>query len=215
MTTLDLTQKNVFGVALNFEALMAMHEQEFKQKPYLQPPKTPVLFVKPPATYNSTRRIPLNGLTKLQTGANIAVVIGRQATRVKAAEALCYVRGITVANDYSAPIDSYYRPAIVAKCRDGSFSISSEVVPCNEQLDLDNLTLTLQVNGKEVQREHSQNWVRNIPTLIESITDFMTLNEGDVLLTGTPANTVYVQAGDTVTAAIEGLCTLTDEITAE
>jgi|SRR5690625_965525 len=212
MHSLDLTGKYVFGVALNFKALLAQHEQEFNQKPYLKPPQSPVLFVKPPVTYNLSRRVPLDGLQKLQTGANIAIVIGKRASRVRAEDALDYVRGVTVANDYSAPITSYYRPAVVAKCRDNSLSICPEVTPLKDIDNLDDLVLTLSINGVEQQRENSSNWVRSVPQLLAAITEFMTLNEGDVLLTGTPANTVFAQAGDRVEAAIQGVCTLTDEI---
>ena len=215
MQLLDLTNKTVFGVALNFKALMEKHQDEFNAKPYMAPPKTPVLFIKPPVTYNTTRRIPLDGLDQLQTGANIALVMGKTATRVSQADALDYVAGITVANDYSAPIESYYRPAVVAKCRDNSFSIAARIVPLSEISDLNQLRLSLSVNGEEKQHDLSSNWVRTIPELIESITEFMTLHEGDVLLTGTPADNVYVQAGDVVVARIEGVCELEDQIVGE
>lgn len=215
MSQLDLTDKTVFGVALNFKSLMELHKFEFNKKPYVTLPKKPVLFIKTPNTYNLTNIVSIGNLKKIQTGVNIAVVIGKDATRVTKEKALDYVKGITVANDYSLPIDSYYRPAVVAKCRDGFFTINETVTPLSKVEDLDNLTLTLSVNGEEKQRESSQNWVRNLPELLETITEFMTLHEGDVLLTGTPANNVYVSTGDEVIACIEGVCTLIDTIDGE
>lgn len=215
MLSLDLTDKTVFGVALNFKALMEQHQAEFNAKPHLAPPKTPVLFIKPPVTYNLSHRVPLDGLEKMQTGANIAIVMAKKATRVTKANALEYVKGITVANDYSAPIESYYRPAVVAKCRDNSLSICSTITPLSEIADVNQLKLTLSVNGEEKQVEVSSNWVRDIPELLEAITEFMTLHEGDVLLTGTPANNIYVKEGDVVVASIEGVCELKDQIVGE
>ncbi|MDG9730306.1 fumarylacetoacetate hydrolase family protein [Ignatzschineria sp. RMDPL8A] len=215
MSQLDLTNKTVFGVALNFKSLMESHQAAFNEKPYVAPPKKPVLFIKTPNTYNLTHVVPAGNLEKVQTGANIAIVMGKDATRVTKENALEYVKGITVANDYSLPIESYYRPAVVAKCRDGFFTINETITPLSEIADLNNLTLTLSVNGDEKQRETSENWVRDLPELLETITEFMTLHEGDVLLTGTPANNIYVSAGDKVTASIEGISTLTDTISGE
>ncbi|MCP6134942.1 fumarylacetoacetate hydrolase family protein, partial [Klebsiella pneumoniae] len=55
---------------------------------------------------------------RLQPGPALGVVIGKNASRVSAADALAHVAGYTIVNEYSLPEDSYYRPAVKAKCRD-------------------------------------------------------------------------------------------------
>lgn len=214
MFQFEIKDRNVFGVALNYKSLLEMNDSSFHEKPYVAPPTRPVLFIKPPNTYNTTHQIQIdNG--RVQLGANIALVIGKDATRVTKDNALDYIKGITVANDFSAPSDSYYRPAVVAKCRDGYFSISENALPLSEIQDLNNLELVLEVNGQEVQRDNSANWVRDIPELIETITEFMTLYEGDVLLLGTPAGFHFATAGDKVTVKLDDLLSLEDTIKGE
>lgn len=213
MFQFEIKDKNVFGVALNYKSLYENNHDAFHEKPYIAPPKRPVLFIKPPNTYNSSHKITTND--KVQIGANIALVIGKNATRVSQSNALDFIKGITVANDYSAPSDSYYRPAVVAKCRDGYFSISEQALPLSNITDLNNLDLILEVNGKEVQRDNSANWVRNIPELLETITEFMTLHEGDVLLLGTPSGFYFANPGDKVTVKLDHLLSLEDTIVGE
>ncbi len=210
MFQFEIKDKNVFGVALNYKSLLEMNDASFHEKPYVAPPKRPVLFIKPPNTYNDTHQIKAG--EKVQLGANIALVIGKDATRVTQENALEYVKGVTIANDYSAPSESYYRPAVVAKCRDGYFSISPNAIPISDIKDLNNLELSLEVNGTEVQRDNSKNWVRNIPLLLETITEFMTLREGDILLLGTPSGFHFAKEGDKVTVKLDNLLTLEDTI---
>lgn len=213
MFQFEIEDKNVFGVALNYKSLLEINNAAFQEKPYVAPPKRPVLFIKPPNTYNKTHKITV--ADTVQLGANIALVIGKDATRVTQENALDYVKGITVANDYSAPSESYYRPAVVAKCRDGYFSISEQAIPLSAIKDLNNLELILEVNGQEVQRDNSANWVRNIPELLETITEFMTLYEGDILLLGTPSGFHFAHDGDQVTVKLDNLLSLEDTIVGE
>ncbi len=211
MFQFEIKGRNVFGVALNYKSLLELNNASFHDKPYVAPPKRPVLFIKPPNTYNFTHQISIDD-EKVQLGANIALVIGKDATRVTKDTALNYVKGITVANDYSAPSESYYRPAVVAKCRDGYFSIAKKALPLTDIQDLNNLELSLEVNGAEVQRDNSANWVRDIPELLETITEFMTLREGDILLLGTPSGFYFAHQGDKVTVKLGNLLSLEDQI---
>lgn len=214
MFQFEIKDHNVFGVALNYKSLLEMNHNAFHEKPYIEPPKRPVLFIKPPNTYNDTHQIAIRD-EKVQLGANIALVIGKKATRVSRDNALDFIKGITIANDYCAPSESYYRPAVVAKCRDGYFSIHKTALPLSSISDLNNLDLILMVNGKEVQRDNSANWVRDIPELLVTITEFMTLHEGDILLLGTPAGFHFANAGDNVTVKLDDLLSLEDTIVEE
>ncbi|MCY1562289.1 Homoprotocatechuate catabolism bifunctional isomerase/decarboxylase [compost metagenome] len=102
-----------------------------------------------------------------------------------------------------------------AKCRDGFCPIGPEFVPAANVQNPHALTLKLFVNGELRQENSTANLVRGIPQLIEEISEFMTLHEGDVLITGTPEGRVDVQPGDHVEVEITGLGRLANTLVAE
>ncbi|SFV09744.1 fumarylacetoacetate hydrolase family protein [Pseudomonas sp. OV546] len=213
----DVATGTLFGVALNYQGLLKQHLAEFEAPPYQKPPVKPVLFIKTPNTRNQNGGDvvhPGQG-ERLQPGPALAVVMGKDASRVSAADALDYVAGFTLVNEFSLPEDSYYRPAVKAKCRDGFCAIGPELVPTAQLDDLHSLAITLYVNGEIRQQNTTANFVRSIPLLIAEISEFMTLHAGDVLITGTPEGRVDVQPGDTVEVEISGLGRLVNHIKAE
>ncbi|MBP5102089.1 fumarylacetoacetate hydrolase family protein [Pseudomonas protegens] len=207
----------LFGVALNYQGLLQSHLQSFTQPPYQKPPVKPVLFIKTPNTRNS-HEAPVvfpQGVERLQPGPALGVVIGKRASRVRLEDALEHVAGYTIINEFSLPEDSYYRPAVKAKCRDGFCALGPELVPAAEVPDPHALSLELWVNGERVQHNSTANLVRSIPQLIAEISEFMTLHPGDVLITGTPEGRVDVRPGDRVEVQISGLGRLANTIVAE
>lgn len=207
----------LFGVALNYRGLLQSHLQQFEQPPYQQPPVKPVLFIKTPNTRNS-HGLPVifpKDVERLQPGPALGVVIGRTASRVSPAEAMRHVAGYTIVNEFSLPEDSYYRPAVKAKCRDGFCPIGPELVPADKVADPGALELRLYINGVLCQTGNTADWVRGIPELIAELSEFMTLYEGDVLITGTPEGRVDVKPGDEVTVEIDGLGRLVNTVAAE
>ncbi|MDS9873659.1 fumarylacetoacetate hydrolase family protein [Pseudomonas protegens] len=207
----------LFGVALNYQGLLQSHLQSFTQPPYQKPPVKPVLFIKTPNTRNS-HEAPVvfpQGVERLQPGPALGVVIGKRASRVRLEDALEHVAGYTIVNEFSLPEDSYYRPAVKAKCRDGFCALGPELVPAAEVPDPHALSLELWVNGERVQHNSTANLVRSIPQLIAEISEFMTLHPGDVLITGTPEGRVDVRPDDRVEVQISGLGRLANTIVAE
>ncbi|ERS13274.1 fumarylacetoacetate hydrolase family protein [Alloalcanivorax xenomutans] len=199
----------LFGVALNYRSLLEARLPEFHQPPYQKPPEKPVLFIKTPNTRNAHQgTVARPQGERLQPGPALGVVIGRRASRVSEQDALDYVRGYTVVNEFSLPEDSYYRPAIKAKCRDGFCALGPWWVDRDDIANPHDLTLTLTVNGVEKQRGSTADLIRPIPRLIAELSEFMTLNEGDVLITGTPPGRVDVSEGDQVDTTIESIGTL-------
>lgn len=215
MTTLDLTNQTVFGVALNYQTVMAEHAKTFTEKPYIFLPKKPVLFIKTPNTYNFTGKVIKPSNERLQAGATLAVVIGRSASRVAIADALSYVKGVVVGNELSLPEESFYRPAIKAKCRDGFMALSQNIVPLSDIPNVNGLAIKVSLNGEVKQEANTNEWIRDISALISEITDYMTLHEGDVLLTGTPAGRFDLAVGDEVTITIENVGSLSTTVVAE
>ena len=212
----DVASGTLFGVALNYQGLLNQRLAEFEQPPYQKPPVKPVLFIKTPNTRNSHDGIVLQPHgERLQPGPALGVVIGKSASRVSVENALEHVAGYVIVNEFSLPEDSYYRPAVKAKCRDGFCAIGPELIPRAQVSNPHNLAITLYVNGEIRQQNTTANFVRNIPLLIAEISEFMTLHAGDVLITGTPEGRVDVQPGDTVEVEISGLGRLVNHIKAE
>ncbi|WP_395503148.1 fumarylacetoacetate hydrolase family protein [Ectopseudomonas mendocina] len=203
----------IFGVALNYQGLLRSRLAEFNEPPYQQPPLKPVLFIKTPNTRNGDGQpVVMPAGERLQPGPALGVVIGKNASRVAERDALAHVAGYVIVNEFSLPEESYYRPAVKAKCRDGFCALGSEVI---ELGDPHALTMKLLVNGEVRQENTTANFVRSIPHLIAELSEFMTLHEGDVLITGTPEGRVDVQPGDEVSVEISGLGRLTNYIVAQ
>jgi len=207
----------LFGVALNYKGLLESRLEEFNQPPYQKPPVKPVLFIKTPNTRNADGQPVVfpRGVDRLQPGPALGVVIGKRASRVSEADAMAHVAGYCIVNEFSLPEDSYYRPAVKAKCRDGFCPMGPELVEASQVADVNTLTLRLLVNGEVRQENTTANWVRTLPRLIAELSEFMTLDEGDVLITGTPEGRVDVKPGDTVVVEITGLGKLTNIVVAE
>ena len=212
----EIATGTLFGVALNYTGLLQSRLAEFNQPPYQQPPQKPVLFIKTPNTRATDgQAVTAPAGERLQPGPALGVVIGKTASRVAEQDALAHVAGYLIVNEFSLPEDSYYRPAVKAKCRDGFCALSSEVIPTRDVPHAHNLILKLLVNGEVRQENTTANFVRSIPRLIAELSEFMTLHEGDVLITGTPQGRVDVVPGDDVVVEISGLGRLRNSIVAE
>lgn len=213
----DVATGTLFGVALNYQGLLNQRLAEFEQAPYQKPPVKPVLFIKTPNTRNrhGAPVVYPQGVERLQPGPALGVVIGKRASRVSVEQALEHVACYTIVNEFSLPEDSYYRPAVKAKCRDGFCVLGPELVPTAQVADPHQLAIELFVNGELRQHNSTANLVRNIPQLIAEISEFMTLHAGDVLITGTPEGRVDVLPGDQVEVRISGLGRLANPIVAE
>ncbi|HVW67938.1 MAG TPA: fumarylacetoacetate hydrolase family protein [Steroidobacteraceae bacterium] len=211
------TTGTVYGVLFNFPATLAALGGAVNEAPYLAPPRAPVLYIKPVNTWiGAGMPIPLPpDVPAVRVGVTLGVVIGRTATRVSAARAFDHVAGYTVVNDISVPHDNYYRPPLRDSCRDGFCPIGPWIVPSSAVADPAKLTLRAYVNGELRQENTTGRLVRSIPRLLADITEFMTLDEGDVLMIGVPENPPLARVGDRVAVAVEGVGRLENPIVAE
>jgi len=200
--------RTIFALGLNY----ADHARELSFKP----PEQPLVFLKAPGTLVGHR-----GMTKRPDGVSymhyeceLAVVIGRTARGVKRAQALDYVEGYTVANDYAIRdyLENYYRPNFRVKSRDNSTPLGPWLVDAADVPDPMNLRLRTTVNGKVTQEGSTRDMIFTIPVLIEYLSEFMTLNAGDLILTGTPEGLANVERGDEVVTEIEGIGRLVNTI---
>jgi 5-oxopent-3-ene-1,2,5-tricarboxylate decarboxylase/2-hydroxyhepta-2,4-diene-1,7-dioate isomerase len=147
----------------------------------------------------------------------LAVVIGRTARGVKAADAMAHVAGYTVCNDYAVRdyLENWYRPNLRVKNRDGGTVLGPWFVDAADVPDPHALGLRTFVNGRQVQQGRTSNMVNDIPALIEYLSSFMTLEAGDVILTGTPEGVVNVNVGDEVACEIDGIGRLVNTLVAD
>ena len=144
----------------------------------------------------------------------LAVVMGKTARSVPRQRAHDFIAGYTVANDYAIRdyLENYYRPNFRVKSRDHSTPLGPFLVDAADIPDPMNLRLTTTVNGKLTQQGNTEDMVFDIPFLIEHFTSFMTLQPGDLILTGTPEGLANVNPGDEVITEIESIGRLINTI---
>lgn len=210
----------VVGALLNHAAELAALGEAAHRPPHKAPPAAPVLEVKPRHTLagdGDAVRLPPDAAegALLQTGAQLAIVIGRTVCRVPVAEALAHVAGYTIANVFHLPHESHYRPAVRQRARDGYCPLGPAIVAAAQVPDPDALAVTVRVDGTTVQATDTAGRVRGVARLIADVSAFMTLRPGDVLLLGASAGTPQVRAGQAVAVSIAGLGTLSNRCLAE
>ena len=183
----------------------------------MEAPREPVFFLKATTALagpNDPVIIPRGG-TKLDWEVELAVVIGRTAQHVDAADALAVVAGYTVHNDYSERTFQLERGGqwTKGKSADSFAPLGPVLVTRDELRDVGNRGMWLTVNGEGRQQSSTANMIFDVPALVSYISAFMTLLPGDVISTGTPAGVglgmkpqpVYLKAGDEVRLGIDGL----------
>ena len=180
-------------------------------------PAEPLLFFKPVSSLlapGGVVRMP-KASARVDFEGELALVMGRRASKVKADEDWRgYVRGYTVANDVTArdlqKKDGQWTRAkgFDTFCPVGPF-VSDEVDPGS------GLTVETRVNGELRQHGSTKDFIFSIPELLRYITAAITLEPGDLLLTGTPAGVGALAAGDRVEVAIDGLGVLENSFAAE
>jgi len=206
----------VYGSLLNFRSALDALGDQIHRPPYKTPPRAPVLYIKPRNTLaadGDAIAVP-EGVTGLEMGASLGIVIGRTACCVRETDALSFVVGYVIVNDVSVPHDSYYRPSLRFKCRDGFCPIGTPVA--REAVgDPNALTVVVEVDGVEVQRASTTGLVRPVERLLAEVSEFMTLHPGDVLMVGVPAGAPRAGAGQRVSISIPGLGRLQNTLIAE
>src|SRR5215471_5574718 len=191
----------IFALGLNYAA----HAKELAFKA----PTDPLIFLKSATSLIGHRQHTLrpHGLQFLNHECELAVVIGKTARRVRADEAMDFVAGFTVANDYAFRdyLENYYRPNLRVKSRTHATPLGPWLVDRDDVPDPMNLTLRTMVNGKVTQEGSTRDMIFSPAALIEYLSGFMMLSPGDLILTGTPEGLADCKAGDVVVTEIEGV----------
>jgi len=188
--------KTVLAAALNYKS----HLGTTPSRPL---PEVPQFFYKPPSCLISTGEcivLPPDG-DPINFEGEMVIVIGKRASKVSKEKALDYVLGVTCGNDVSAR--DWQKNDIQwwrAKGADtfgpcGPFIVSG--------LNYDDLQLELRVNGQVKQKERTSQMAQNVASLVSYASQYVTLEPGDLIYTGTPGQTSALKPGDVVEVEIE------------
>jgi 2-keto-4-pentenoate hydratase/2-oxohepta-3-ene-1,7-dioic acid hydratase in catechol pathway len=196
----------IVAVGRNYAAHAAEHGN--------QVPSQPLIFLKPPSAVigpGEPIACPPQS-AQVEHESELAVVIGRRARRVAAADAWNHVLGYTCANDVTArDLQRSDGQWSRAKGFDTFAPLGPWIVT---GLDTSDLNVVCRVNGQIKQHASTADMVFKIPRVIEYITAAMTLEPGDVVLTGTPDGVSPIQPGDQVEVEIEDIGVLRNSVVA-
>jgi 5-oxopent-3-ene-1,2,5-tricarboxylate decarboxylase/2-hydroxyhepta-2,4-diene-1,7-dioate isomerase len=202
----------IIALGLNY----ADHVKELAKELTVTAKDEPLVFLKTASSlvgHRGQTRRPADA-TFMHYECELAVVIGAPAKNVSVDQALQHVAGYCVCNDYAVRdyLENWYRPNLRVKNRDGGTVLGPWLVPAHEVADPQALALRTRVNGQVTQQGSTGNMVHSVAELIAYLSRFMTLQPGDVILTGTPEGVVNVNAGDVVECEIDGIGTLTNTL---
>lgn len=186
-------------------------------------PENPVIFAKFANTIIGPEDdIPLYPISEqLDYEAEFAFIVGKRARGVKRDRALDYVAGYTIANDVTyRDIQRRTLQWLQGKTVDGTAPMGPWIVTADEMGNPGGLEMVLTVNGEERQRANTDNLVFDVPRLVEFLSNLMTLEPGDVVLTGTPGGVgfarnpqVFLKDGDVVRIEIDKIGVLENKVT--
>lgn len=190
-------------------------------------PEYPILFNKFNNTLTGHKKdIAVPKVTsKLDYEAELVIVIGKQAKDVRREDALGYVFGYCAVNDLSArDLQMRTHQWLLGKTCDGFSPLGPYLVTADEVGDPNQLAIRAYVNGEVRQDSHTSDMIFHCDEIVSYISQYMTLEPGDIILTGTPEGVVlgyppekqvYLKPGDEVTIEIEKLGRLTNRFVAE
>lgn len=205
----------VYGTALNDGRQRQAMAEVARDAPYKGLPEAPVLYLKPRNAWclpGEAVVLP-RGVDAVEAGANLGLIIGRAACRVRETDFEEVIAGCVLIDDLSVPHASLYRPSVPLKAWDGSLVVGP-AAPLPELPAPDRLVMTVRVDGVEVQRTRPGDRVRSAARLLADVTDFMTLSPGDVLMLGTAFEPPRVRAGQTVEIEAAGIGMLRHRVAA-
>lgn len=212
--------KNVFCVGSNYRAHVT--ESSRAQQKQDKVPTLPVFFTKPPTAVigqGDTIRLDPNVSVKIDYEVELGVVIGKAGRNIQASSAIQHIFGFTIINDVTAR-DLQRRHGgqfLKGKGLDTSCPMGPVIVTLDELANFENLGISLSVNGETRQDGNTRDLIFPIARLLESLSEGMTLEPGDILATGTPSGVGYamdppnfLKDGDVVVCEVEGIGQLTN-----
>lgn len=207
---------------------LGINYAEHSQEGGFEKPETPLIFCKSPNALNGPYDpifLPISS-GQVDWEVELAIVIGKEGKRITKKDAPEYIAGFTILNDVSGREAQFSDSQWF---RGKSFDTFAPVGPflvtldeIGEMSDVHNLNLTSIVDGKVMQEGNTRDMVFDIPTLIENISEDMTLLPGDIIATGTPAGVgifrdppVVLKPGNVVECRIEKIGSIINTVISE
>lgn len=196
------TPSKVLSIANNFQSHLADEPFPHQPEPFY---KVPTAIIGPGANIV----IP-QGATRVESEAEMVVVIGKRASRVTSMEAYDYILGVTCGNDVSERIwqrndMQWWR----AKSADTFAPLGPWIAT---DLNYDDLLVQCRINGEVRQSERTSKLIFNVGAIVSFVSQAVTLLPGDVIFTGTPGEASPLNPGDTVEVEIEHIGTLKNTV---
>lgn len=225
LAPIEAPRRNLFCVGKNYHE----HAAEFQNSGFdssakngEHAPEAPVYFTKPASTIiGPNAKIPRHAdvTSQLDYEAELGVVIGKAGRGIKKADAMDYVFGYTVINDFTArDLQKLHRQWFLGKSLDGFCPMGPYLVTADE-VDGQNVDVQCWVNGELRQNANTRQLIFDIPTLIESLSAGIELQPGDIIATGTPAGVGigfnpprFLLSGDVVRIEIQNVGVLQNEV---
>ena len=205
-TTMNLEGAALLAPCLPTKALcVGLNYRDHAEEMDLPIPSSPVVFMKPASSViGPCVAIPRPAMSRrVDYEAELAIVIGRRARNVKAADAAACILGYTCANDVTArdlqPKDGQWT---ISKSFDGFLPLGPWIVT---DLDPSALSVRARLAGAVKQSSNTSNLIFPVPYLIEYLSAVMTLEPGDLILTGTPSGVGPMAPGERIEIEIEGI----------
>jgi 2-keto-4-pentenoate hydratase/2-oxohepta-3-ene-1,7-dioic acid hydratase in catechol pathway len=207
--------RNFIAIGLNY----ADHAKEAGQ----EIPKEPIIFAKLPNCIvgpDDDVMIP-KGSTKLDWEIEIAFVVGKRARYIEEKDAVAHIAGYAICNDVSERHFQIERGGqwMKGKCAETFGPLGPWLVTTDEIKDPQALPMYLDVNGKRMQTGNTRTMIFTCAHILHYVSQFMVLEPGDVITTGTPPGVglgmkppVFLKAGDVMTLGIEGLGKQTQKV---
>ncbi len=217
--------RNIICVGLNY----AQHSAEFKQSgfdssgPGPEIPQAPVIFTKAPSTVSAPgAAIPASRdpSASVDYEGELAIVVGRGGRGITRADAFDHIFGYTIVNDVTArDLQQKHKQWFLGKSIDGFCPMGPFLITSDEIEDVRKLRVTTKVNDELRQDASVQDLIFDIPCLIETISELVTLEPGDIIATGTPKGVgigfkppKYLKPGDEVVIEIVGIGRLKNSV---
>jgi len=204
--SLDLAPTKIIGIGVNYRA----HAIEMGKRI----PEEPLMFLKPPSAMIPHREVIRRpaGFARVDHEAELGVVIGTRCARVPRERALEVVRGYTCVNDITVrELQQKDGQWARAKGFDTFCPIGPRIVA---GLDPSNLRIQCRVNGETRQDSTTADLIFDVPALIAFVSEYFTLEPGDVISTGTPSGVGNLNVGDVCEVEIEGIGVMRNPVVA-
>jgi 5-oxopent-3-ene-1,2,5-tricarboxylate decarboxylase / 2-hydroxyhepta-2,4-diene-1,7-dioate isomerase len=220
MTTAWLPQGTVYGTLMNFANEHTALAAQMDAPPYKAAPQAPVLYIKTANTFSahgSAIALPPRVL-EVQVRATVGLIFNKNMPLSLpniAGGAIQNIASMVLLSDLTIPHQSFYRPPVKFNCVDGFLCVGQAPSAVTGLELLDDLCITVRINGAVVHTFSTAQIVRRAAQLVGDVAEFIDLQDGDVLMLGSPFDAPLASGGDTVDISAPGLAPLRHTLLAD